>query len=111
MLTAAGPGAFRVTALAAGRDAVTFDAQTRAARRSWRARRRVGDGPLPRPAAGTALDRVERAGALRDPRRRGHGHRGDGGIVSLAPVLAALRAGKVVADREQRKTLVAGAIW
>ena len=108
VLATAGPDAFRVVAMAAGRDATTFAAQVAQAR----------------PAVVTLADRAALAGlALPAGTKADHdpdallafATRPDvdmvivatGGIVSLRPVLAALRAGKVVATAN-KETLVAG---
>jgi 1-deoxy-D-xylulose-5-phosphate reductoisomerase len=110
VIEAAGPEAFRVVALAAGRDTVTLAAQARShhpavialADPDARATLRGADS-----GGATLLDTPEAmiAMALRD----------DvdlvivatGGVVSLRPVLAALAAGKVVATAN-KETLVAG---
>ncbi len=108
VLVAAGPEAFRVTALAAGRDAVTLSAQLATVRPlvasladdGARTRLEVPHG-VTLDGAPDALERL----ATRD----------DvdmvivatGGLVSLRPVLAALGAGKVVATAN-KETLVAG---
>jgi len=108
VIAAGGPDAFRVTAMAAGRDAATFGAQLAALR--------------PRVATladRDALARLEAPGGTvldRDPDALVRFATRDdvdmvivatGGIVSLRPVLAALRAGKVVATAN-KETLVAG---
>ena len=109
VLLSAGPEAFRVVALAAGRDVETFTAQ--AGRLPPAGRASLADPAATarlEPPAGVALDRDPDAltrFATRD----------DvdlvivatGGVVSLRPVLAALRAGKVVATAN-KETLVAG---
>ncbi len=108
VLTAAEPGRFDVVALAAGRDAQTLSAQAQ----------------LLRPSEVYLAD-VEGAARLELPSATSHSSdpahlvematRDDvdlvivatGGVVSLRPVLAALRAGKVVATAN-KETLVAG---
>ncbi|MFN8518463.1 MAG: 1-deoxy-D-xylulose-5-phosphate reductoisomerase [Chloroflexota bacterium] len=108
VLAAGGTDAFQVTAMAAGRDAATFGAQLAAVRprvatladRDALARLEAPSGtvldpdpdPLVRFATRDDVDMVIVA---------------TGGIVSLRPVLAALRAGKVVATAN-KETLVAG---
>jgi 1-deoxy-D-xylulose-5-phosphate reductoisomerase len=111
VITAAGPQAFHVVALAAGRDVVTLRGQARALR----------------PAAVAVADADARA--TLDPREDLGGAalldssdalvemavRDDvdlvvvatGGVVSLRPIIAALEAGKVVATAN-KETLVAG---
>ncbi|MFN8622614.1 MAG: 1-deoxy-D-xylulose-5-phosphate reductoisomerase [Chloroflexota bacterium] len=108
VLASAGPEAFRVVAMAAGRDAATF----------------AGQVALVRPAVVTLADSSALAalelpaGTVADPdpdAMLAFATRDDvdmvivatGGIVSLRPVLAALRAGKVVATAN-KETLVAG---
>ena len=108
VLAGAGPDAFRVVAMAAGRDAATFAAQIAQAR----------------PAVVTLADHAALA-ELSLPAGTVADHDPDallafatrpdvdmvivatGGIVSLRPVLAALRAGKIVATAN-KETLVAG---
>lgn len=108
VLETAGPAAFRVVAMAAGRDAATFGAQVARVRPEVVAladrdalaalplppgtRADPSDDALLRMATHPAVDLVVVA---------------TGGIVSLRPVLAALRAGKVVATAN-KETLVAG---
>ncbi|CAN5489226.1 1-deoxy-D-xylulose-5-phosphate reductoisomerase [soil metagenome] len=108
VLTAAGPEAFSVTALAAGSDAATLGEQVRRLRPRCVA---LADTTA---AAGLALppgttleegpEALERL-AVRDDVDLVIV--GTGGVVSLRPVLAALRAGKVVATAN-KETLVAG---
>jgi 1-deoxy-D-xylulose-5-phosphate reductoisomerase len=108
VLGAAGPDAFRVTALAAGRDAATLAAQLAAFRPAVAALADPFAAAGLTPPPGVDLDRdpdaLERMATRDDV---------DlvvvatGGIVSLRPVLAALRAGKVVATAN-KETLVAG---
>lgn len=108
VMATAGPEAFEVTALAAGRDAQTFQTQLAVVRPrvAWLADPAAASRLAP--PDGTVLERAPDAlerFATRD----------DvdmvvvatGGIVSLRPVLAALRAGKVVAIAN-KETLVAG---
>jgi 1-deoxy-D-xylulose-5-phosphate reductoisomerase len=99
------PGAFRVVALAAGRNAALLGEQ--AAR--WRpaAMALAADDPVDLPA-GTA--RIRGQDALTELAARDDVDIvivATGGIVSLRPVVAALRAGKVVATAN-KETLVAG---
>jgi 1-deoxy-D-xylulose-5-phosphate reductoisomerase len=111
VITAAGSEAFRVVALAAGRDAATLGAQARALRPAVvalaDADARVALGSGDDLGGASLLDSPDAmvAMAVRD----------DvdlvivatGGVVSLRPVLAALEAGKVVATAN-KETLVAG---
>ncbi|MCY7419673.1 MAG: 1-deoxy-D-xylulose-5-phosphate reductoisomerase [Chloroflexi bacterium] len=108
VLLSAGPAAFQVIALAAGRDVDTFAGQLAACQPLVAALADLGAMARLDPPAGVILDRDPDAlvrFATRD----------DvdmvivatGGIVSLRPVLAALRAGKVVATAN-KETLVAG---
>ena len=108
VLTSAGSEAFRVMAMAAGRDAVTFGAQiaqVRPATVTLADHAALATLPLP---PGTVVDADPDAMLAMATRP-------DvemvivatGGIVSLRPVLAALRAGKVVATAN-KETLVAG---
>ena len=108
VLASAGSDAFRVTALAAGRDVDTFQTQLAAVH----------------PTVASLVDR-DAAQRLDPPAHTTIEHAPDaleafatrddvdmvivatGGIVSLRPVLAALRAGKVVATAN-KETLVAG---
>jgi 1-deoxy-D-xylulose-5-phosphate reductoisomerase len=88
---AAHPDAFRVVALATGRDRATLDEQAARLRPTVTAVGADGDG-LAAIATRDDVDLVVVA---------------TGGIVSLGPVLAALAAGKVVATAN-KETLVAG---
>ncbi|MBX3029145.1 MAG: 1-deoxy-D-xylulose-5-phosphate reductoisomerase [Chloroflexi bacterium] len=108
VLRSAGPERFRVVALAAGRDAATLGAQLHEVRPLVAA--------LADPAAAAALDVPPGVTLDRDPdAMERFATRDDvdlvvvatGGIVSLRPVIAALRAGKVVATAN-KETLVAG---
>jgi 1-deoxy-D-xylulose-5-phosphate reductoisomerase len=108
VLVSAGPGAYRVVAMAAGRDAATFAAQVD------QVRPRVVT--LADTAALATLALPDGTTADRDPDAMlAMAVRDDvdlvivatGGTVSLRPVLAALRAGKVVATAN-KETLVAG---
>jgi len=108
VLQTAGADAFRVIAMAAGRDATTFAAQVAAVRPAV--------VTLADQAALAALTLPAGTAADRDPDAMlAFATRPDvdmvivatGGIVSLRPVLAALRAGKVVATAN-KETLVAG---
>ena len=108
VLRAAGPDAFRVVALAAGRDAVTLADQARALRPAVIA--------LADPGARATLGDVGGAKVMDAPDAMVEmAVRDDvdlvivatGGVVSLRPVLAALAAGKVVATAN-KETLVAG---
>ena len=107
MLLSAGPSAFEVVALAAGRDVDTFAAQIDAAGRV------VALSPTERRWRAWSRLRAWRSTATRCPERFATRDDVDmvivatGGIVSLRPVLAALRAGKVVATAN-KETLVAG---
>jgi 1-deoxy-D-xylulose-5-phosphate reductoisomerase len=108
VLTAAGPDAYRVTALAAGKDAATLAEQARQLRPRQVALADAGAAVPSALPSGTTLvqgaDALERLAVADDV---------DlvvvstGGVVSLRPVLAALRAGKVVATAN-KETLVAG---
>ena len=89
---AAHPDAFEVVALAAGRNAAELEAQE--ARHRPAAAVLAGDDPSPLVDLATRPD-VDLVVVA------------TGGIVSLRPVLAALRAGKVVATAN-KETLVAG---
>jgi 1-deoxy-D-xylulose-5-phosphate reductoisomerase len=108
VLSALGPREFEVVALAAGHDAATLSQQV--------SRSRPSIAILADPSSRGALDvprgtRVE----LGEPALTDVATRDDvdlvivatGGVVSLRPVLAALRAGKVVATAN-KETLVAG---
>jgi 1-deoxy-D-xylulose-5-phosphate reductoisomerase len=108
VLLSAGPDAFQVTAMAAGRDVETFQGQLAAVRPRVAALADAEAAQRLQVPAATSLDREPHAlerFAVRD----------DvdmvivatGGIVSLRPVLAALGAGKVVATAN-KETLVAG---
>jgi len=108
VILSAGPATFQVIALAAGRDVDTFAGQLAACRPLVAALADMGAMARLDSPAGVGLDRDPDAlvrFATRD----------DvdmvivatGGIVSLRPVLAALRAGKVVATAN-KETLVAG---
>jgi 1-deoxy-D-xylulose-5-phosphate reductoisomerase len=108
VVASAGRGAFEVTALAAGRDVGTFAAQLAAFHPRLAALADPGAADRLDVPSGTTLDR--------DPRALERFATHDevdmvvvatGGIVSLRPVLAALRAGKVVATAN-KETLVAG---
>ena len=108
VLLSAGPDAFRVVAMAAGRDVDAFAAQIDAARPVVATLADPSALARLEPPAGVALDR--------DPDALSRFATRDdvdmvivatGGIVSLRPVLAALRAGKVVATAN-KETLVAG---
>jgi len=108
VLAAAGPDAFRVVAMAAGRDAATFAGQI--------ARARPAVVTLADAAALRGLTLPTGTVADPDPQAMlAFATRPDvdmviiatGGIVSLRPVLAALYAGKVVATAN-KETLVAG---
>ena len=97
---------FRVVAIAAGRNAATLEAQVARLRPSAAALA-DDDAPLELPA-GTR--RVSGVDALVELATRDDVDLvivGTGGVVSLRPVLAALRAGKVVATAN-KETLVAG---
>ena len=108
VLTSAGPDAFQVTALAAGRDVDTLQGQVAAVRprvvalADAEAARRI-EAP-----AGTTVDldpdALERFATREDVDMV---IVATGGIVSLRPVLAALSAGKPVATAN-KETLVAG---
>jgi 1-deoxy-D-xylulose-5-phosphate reductoisomerase len=108
VLVSAGPEAFRVVAMAAGRDAATFAAQIAAVRPAVVS---LADKP-----ALAALELPEGTTADPDPDAMlAMAVRDDvdlvivatGGTVSLRPVLASLGAGKVVATAN-KETLVAG---
>jgi 1-deoxy-D-xylulose-5-phosphate reductoisomerase len=108
VLASAGEAAFRVVALAAGRDAATFASQvarTRPAAVALADREALRSVPLP---PGTVADDGPDA-LLRFATREDVDMVivATGGIVSLRPVLAALAAGKVVATAN-KETLVAG---
>ncbi len=97
---------FRVVALAAGRNAAELEAQV--ARLRPAAAALSDDGAALELPAGTT--RVRGADALVELATRDDVDLvivGTGGVVSLRPVLAALRAGKVVATAN-KETLVAG---
>ncbi len=108
VLLSAGPGAFRVTAIAAGRDHETLAAQLVACRPS-----------IATLADRAAMDRLEAPPGVTVDREPDALERfatrddvdlvivATGGIVSLRPVIAALDAGKVVATAN-KETLVAG---
>ncbi len=108
VLASAGREAFEVTALAAGRDVETFQAQLAAVRPTVAALADPAAAARLDPPAGTVLEAAPDA-------LEAFATRADvdmvivatGGIVSLRPVLAALRAGKVVATAN-KETLVAG---
>ena len=108
VLLNAGPAVFQVVAMAAGRDVETFSTQVAACRP------RVVS--LADAAAASRLDLPTGVTLERDPDALTRFATRDdvdmvivatGGIVSLRPVLAALRAGKVVATAN-KETLVAG---
>jgi 1-deoxy-D-xylulose-5-phosphate reductoisomerase len=108
VLLSAGPEAFRIIALAAGRDIETFSAQLASCRPSVASLADPAAMARLDPPAGVALDRD--ADALTRFATRDDVDLvivATGGIVSLRPVLAALRAGKVVATAN-KETLVAG---
>jgi 1-deoxy-D-xylulose-5-phosphate reductoisomerase len=108
VLSALGPQEFEVVALAAGRDATTLSQQVQQTRASIAILvedPRIGTPELP---AGSRLE-------IGEPALTEVATRDDvdlvivatGGMVSLRPVLAALRAGKVIATAN-KETLVAG---
>ena len=108
VLLSAGPGEFRVSAMAAGRDVDTFAEQLATCRPLV--------ASLADPAALARLDPPAGVTLDGDPDALTRFATRDdvdlvivatGGIVSLRPVLAALRAGKVVATAN-KETLVAG---
>lgn len=108
VLTSAGPEAFRIVAMAAGRDVTAFSAQLAAVRPVVAALADPAAADRLEPPSGTTLDR--------DPDALSRfATREDvdlvivatGGIVSLRSVLAALRAGKIVATAN-KEVLVAG---
>ncbi len=108
VLASAGPEAFQVIAMAAGRDLETFQAQVAAVRPRVVA--------LADPDAAARLDLPSGTTLDRDPDALERFVTRDdvdmvivatGGMVSLRPVLAALRAGKPVATAN-KETLVAG---
>jgi 1-deoxy-D-xylulose-5-phosphate reductoisomerase len=108
VLATAGAEAFRVTALAAGRDADTFARQLDVVRPIVAALADPTSAARLAPPPGTHLDRdpdaLERFATRDDVDMV---IVATGGIVSLRPVLAALHAGKVVATAN-KETLVAG---
>ena len=105
---AANPAAFEVVALAAGTDAALLAEQASRLRprpSAWPTRRGLAAMDLP-----PGTERVGGADALEALAAREDVDLvvvGTGGVVSLRPVLAALRAGKVVATAN-KETLVAG---
>jgi 1-deoxy-D-xylulose-5-phosphate reductoisomerase len=108
VLSSAGPDAYRVTALAAGRDWQEFDRQLQAVQPSVAALADEAAMDRLEPPPGVHLDRDP--GALVRFATRDDVDLvivATGGIVSLRPVIAALRAGKVVATAN-KETLVAG---
>jgi 1-deoxy-D-xylulose-5-phosphate reductoisomerase len=108
VLGTAGPDAFRVTALAAGRDVATFQAQLATVRPRVAALTDHEAAARLQVPAGTTIDgdpdALERLATRDDVDMVVVA---TGGLVSLRPVLAALRAGKVVATAN-KETLVAG---
>jgi 1-deoxy-D-xylulose-5-phosphate reductoisomerase len=108
VIDSAGPDAFRVTALAAGRDATSFAAQLAAVRPAVASLADTEALARLEAPTGTTIDHAP--GALERFATRDDVDMvivATGGIVSLRPVLAALRAGKVVATAN-KETLVAG---
>src|SRR3954447_18869935 len=105
---AAHPDAFQVTALATGSHAALLSEQ--AARFKPAAVALADEGAVPSLALPPGTKRVGGADALEDLATRDDVDLvivATGGVVSLRPVLAALRAGKVVATAN-KETLVAG---
>ncbi len=109
VLTAAGPGAFEVVALAAGRDVETLDGQVQQLRPkvvSMADRDAAAHLSLP---PGTLL--ADGRSALLDMATRDDVDLviiATGGVVSLRPVLAALGAGKIVATANKETLVSAG---
>ena len=99
-------GRFRVVALAAGSNAAELEAQARRLHPAVAALA-AGDTPLDLPVGTSRLGGTDALEAMATRDDVDLVLVGTGGVVSLRPVLAALRAGKVVATAN-KETLVAG---